>query len=104
MGFMDRMLAKQERSINERIIALLIQAEPQLKAKSGTVMCRENPDWTHQSIDVETPEGEPVQFHRCRNVWHVGTGLGARPIANVDLRGGIVAGAVFIAHAVRSSG
>ena len=100
MGFLDKMLAKQEQSVNRKIIGLLSQVEPQLNSRLGTVTCRENPQWVHQSIEVQTPLGKSIHFHRCRNVWHVGSGFEARPLANVDLKGGIVAGASFIANAV----
>ena len=97
MGLMDKLLAKQESSVNKKIVNLLTLSEPLLEAKLSTAVCQENAGWTHQSIEVQTNSGASLNFHRCRNVWFVDSGLNAQAIANVDLGGHVPAAAWLIA-------
>ena len=97
MGLMDKFLAKQELSVNKKIVSLWRLWDPKLTVRLSTAACQESSDWTHQSIEVHASSGAALNFHRCRNVWFVGSGFEAKPVLDVDLRGGIPAGVLFLA-------
>lgn len=70
MGFMDKMLQKQELKGSTRYVEWLQAMRPNLSPKLSEVQCNDI-DFTHIGFEVLLSTGEKMRFHRCRNIWMV---------------------------------
>ena len=68
MGFMDKMLQKQELIGSTRYVEWLKEIRPNLVPKLSEIPCNET-DYMHVGFEVSLQSGEKMRFHRCRNIW-----------------------------------
>ena len=68
MGFMDKMLQKQELKGSTRYVEWLEQIRPDPDPKISEIPCNES-DFMHVGFEVSLQNGEKMRFHRCRNIW-----------------------------------
>ncbi len=71
MGFMDKMLQKQELTGSTRYVEWLKAIRPYLSPKLSEIPCNET-DFLHMGFEVTLQTGEKMNFHRCRNIWMAG--------------------------------
>jgi hypothetical protein len=68
MGFMDKMLQKQELKGSTTYIEWLQEIRPNLQPKLSEILCNDT-DFIHVGFEVSLQSGEKMRFHRCRNIW-----------------------------------
>jgi hypothetical protein len=71
MGFMDKMLQKQELKGSTIYVEWLEKIRPDLDAQIAEILCNET-DFMHVGFEVSLQNGEKMRFHRCRNIWMAG--------------------------------
>jgi hypothetical protein len=69
MGFMDKILEKQETKGSERYVEVLNSLRPDFKAELAKIQCNEGTGYLHVGIVLKTSSGEAMYVHRCRNIW-----------------------------------
>lgn len=74
MGFLDRVLEKQETKGAERYIQVLNRLRPDLEAVLTKVQCNDGNGFFHTGFAVKTALGDKLHFHRCKNFWLVSDG------------------------------
>lgn len=71
MGFMDKMLQKQELKGSTRYVEWLQEIRANLAPKLSEIQCNDA-DFVHIGFEVSLQSGEKMRFHRCRNIWMAG--------------------------------
>jgi hypothetical protein len=66
---MDWMLEKSEQRLFENVIEGLESIDSSIKYTIETIVCSENPDFTHLALRARVPK-KKLFFHRCRNDWY----------------------------------
>jgi hypothetical protein len=77
MGFMDWMLEKSEQRLFENVIEGLESIDGKIKYTIESLVCAENPDFTHLALRARVPN-KKLYFHRCRNDWYFSEGTKGR--------------------------
>jgi hypothetical protein len=77
MGFMDWMLEKSEQKLFENVIEGLESIDSKIKYTIESLVCAENPSFTHLAIRAWVPKMK-LYFHRCRNDWYFSEGTKGR--------------------------
>jgi len=77
MGFMDWMLEKSEQKLFENVIEGLESIDNKIKYTIESLVCAENPSFTHLAIRAWVPKMK-LYFHRCRNDWYFSEGTKGR--------------------------
>lgn len=74
MGFLDKVLEKQETKGSERYIQVLNELRPDFGAALTKVQCNDGNGFFHTGFAVKTASGSKLHFHRCKNSWLVSDG------------------------------
>jgi hypothetical protein len=69
MGFLDKMLEKQETKGSERYVQVLNQIRPDFEAALTKIQCNEGNGFFHTGFVIKIRTGKKLYYHRCRNTW-----------------------------------
>jgi hypothetical protein len=74
VGFLDKVLEKQETKGSERYIQVLNEFRADFEAALTKIQCNDGNGFFHTGFLVKTKSGSKLHFHRCRNSWFVSDG------------------------------